>query len=520
MFVKHELATRIITDFDNLYEEMLFEFILYWNASCMPYPYSRHRHTASLIDNLFTNLDLKTCDVIIYDDSDHFLILSEVTLDKPKVEHPERKTRKLDAESIESLRNQLNNINRSPCLDNQDVDQAANYFIQEFVKAFDRACPAKTSKSRRQEPRKPWISKGIVQSIKIKNQLYKIRIENPSEDNKEKFRLYKNNLTIVIRAAKASHYTKLFAEASGSHKKSWEIIHGIIGKKKKMSKFPESINHGPELVSDRPGIANVFNKHFANVGVRTVKESVAANNSEQRNKFEDYLPPSSLSSLFLKLTSKEELINIVNLLKPGGAEGIDADPHEELFMVLMKKAPSINSPQNAFLSDREKGIEAARNKIFPLTQPAHCWLHFRINAKHALQEMGAPKGDIKIPDFNTVSGITNNTAESFNAVMKRVIQQQRDVPMDRCILGLLCLDDEYYTHVSRGYKEIGDYRLLEKAHKEYIVHIKKKEDSVESRKEIFLRMVQEVDGSDSFCEKNTTKEDHQPSGIVDMAEAL
>ncbi|KAK2717057.1 hypothetical protein QYM36_007262 [Artemia franciscana] len=277
--------------------------------------------TASLTDNLFTNLDLKTCDVIIYDDSDHFLILSEVTLDKPKVEHPERKTRKLDAESIESLRNQLNNINRSPCLDNQDVDQATNYFIQEFEKAFDRACPAKTSKSRRQEPRKPWISKGIVRSIKMKNQLYKIRIENPSEDNKEKFRLYKNNLTKVIRAAKTSHYTKLFAEASGSPKKSWEIIHGIIGKKK-MSKFPEFINHGPELVSDRPGIANVFNKHFANVGVRTVKESVAANNSEQRNKFEDYLPPYSLSSLFLTPTSKEELINIVNLLKPDSTKKI------------------------------------------------------------------------------------------------------------------------------------------------------------------------------------------------------
>ncbi|KAK2703429.1 hypothetical protein QYM36_018107, partial [Artemia franciscana] len=97
------------------------------------------------------------------------------------------------------------------------------------------------------------------------------------------------------------------------------IIHGIIGKKK-MSKFPESINHGPELVSDRPGIANVFNKHFANVGVSTVKESVAANNSEQRNKFEDYLPPSSLSSLFLTPTSKEELINIVNLLKPDPEE--------------------------------------------------------------------------------------------------------------------------------------------------------------------------------------------------------
>ena len=83
--------------------------------------------------------------------------------------------------------------------------------------------------------------------------------------------------------------------------------------------------------------------------------------------------------------------------------------------------------------------------------------------------------------------------------------------MDRCILGLLCLDDEYYTHVSRGYKGIGDYRLLEKAHKKYIVHIKKEEDPVESRREMFLRMVQQVDGSDSFFEKKIQQKKRPPA---------
>ena len=80
--------------------------------------------------------------------------------------------------------------------------------------------------------------------------------------------------------------------------------------------------------------------------------------------------------------------------------------------------------------------------------------------------------------------------------------------MERCVLGLLCLDDEYYTDASRGYKGIGDYRLLEKAHKEYIVHIKKGEDPVESRNEMFrskMRMVQEINGSDSISEKKYDK---------------
>ena len=123
-----------------------------------------------------------------------------------------------------------------------------------------------------------------------------------------------------------------------------------------MSKFPESINHGPELVSDRHGIANVFNKHFANVGIRTVKESVAANNSEQRNKFEDYLPPSSLSSLFLTPTSKEELINIVNLLKPGGAEGIDSSSTRLLKLIIANVADLLVHIVNICFRRREVPI--------------------------------------------------------------------------------------------------------------------------------------------------------------------
>ncbi|KAK2723870.1 hypothetical protein QYM36_002280 [Artemia franciscana] len=93
-----------------------------------------------------------------------------------------------------------------------------------------------------------------------------------------------------------------------------------------------------------------------------------------------------------------------------------ADSHEELFMVLMKKAPSINSPQNAFVSDREKGIEAARKKIFPLIQPAHCWLYYRINAKHALQKMGAPKGDIRVIEDDILLLLRSKNIDEYNQI--------------------------------------------------------------------------------------------------------
>ena len=61
---------------------------------------------------------------------------------------------------------------------------------------------------------------------------------------------------------------------------------------------------------------------------------------------------------------------------------------------------------------------------------------------------------IKSPEQPTI-------AESLNALMKSYTKTAKPTN-GHMWTSILCLDEEYCTHITRGYKGIGDYRLLEK----------------------------------------------------------
>ena len=59
---------------------------------------------------------------------------------------------------------------------------------------------------------KPWITHAIKNSVKKKNNLYKIYIREKSSDLRnakfEKYKKYKNKLTKIIRASEKQYYQK------------------------------------------------------------------------------------------------------------------------------------------------------------------------------------------------------------------------------------------------------------------------------------------------------------------------
>ena len=52
--------------------------------------------------------------------------------------------------------------------------------------------------------------------------------------------------------------------------------------------------------------------------------------------------------------------------------------------------------------------------------------------------------------YNPFSGVTNNQAESFNAVLKR-IQRWREVPIDSIVLAVYNLQAYYHNEIQRGF---------------------------------------------------------------------
>ena len=72
---------------------------------------------------------------------------------------------------------------------------------------------------------KPWISTGLLNSIKTKDKLYKSSSKNPNNVAlKNKYKTYRNILTKTLRAAKFQFFRERFRLANKNMKQIWNTI--------------------------------------------------------------------------------------------------------------------------------------------------------------------------------------------------------------------------------------------------------------------------------------------------------
>ena len=55
---------------------------------------------------------------------------------------------------------------------------------------------------------KPWITKGLLTSIKTKNKLFRSNVKNNNLENKTNYKKYLNRLTHIKNSAKRMYYEK------------------------------------------------------------------------------------------------------------------------------------------------------------------------------------------------------------------------------------------------------------------------------------------------------------------------
>ena len=80
-------------------------------------------------------------------------------------------------------------------------------------------------------PQKPWIFPRLLKSINEKNRLNKIKCNYPSDENIQKFKLYKNTLTRTLKESERNYYEKEISSAA-SQQKMWEILRDKLNKNK------------------------------------------------------------------------------------------------------------------------------------------------------------------------------------------------------------------------------------------------------------------------------------------------
>ena len=185
--------------------------------------------------------------------------------------------------------------------------------------------------------------------------------------------------------------------------------------------------------------------------------------------------------------------------------------HTRFLTLLSTLIPTLKSIPLTIVTDRERGIINAISQVLPNAKLLLCWNHLKRDLKFWLQKHGAKSDEYKvyldglstllntnsaeecmdkIPEvtgmwssaavhylqdellndilhhaakfvidkriFNPYSGITNNSSEGFNTVIKR-FNDWKEMPIDSMLLGLYSLQNYYYLELQRGFCNTGTY---------------------------------------------------------------
>ena len=99
-----------------------------------------------------------------------------INKDEAKTKHNTKRVRQTKEENINSLNCELHKLTWETFLNEEDVNKAYDTFISSFTYIFDKCCPMKevNINNSRLEPKKPWLTTGLVNACHKKNNLYRL----------------------------------------------------------------------------------------------------------------------------------------------------------------------------------------------------------------------------------------------------------------------------------------------------------------------------------------------------------
>jgi len=259
----------------------------------------------SCLDHFFLNSDKNSNAISLYGShSDHFPILLNIKLQKSdnsknkfvKKFNPNQFETYLRAEEWESV------------LSERDPSNCASRFVKaldEYVQRSTRTYYVKCKYRRK----KPWITGGIIVSIRQRDKLKRLYSLNPNNlTAKQSFIDYRKLLTNLIHKAKAMYFRSLFSTNFSSSKETWKTIKQATNEVTGGLSVASVVGENGSVVTVESQIANEFNKYFCKVG-----ENLAKKISRPLNK--NFNTKICNKNFFLHPMSETEIFTIISSLK-------------------------------------------------------------------------------------------------------------------------------------------------------------------------------------------------------------
>ena len=251
-----------------------------------------------------------------YHTTDHFSVLISISNKVSPSHHQDKPVLKRSLATFaantfnQDLEDRLNNLFQTNAVTNDNnLEELFNNFHSIFTQAIHIHAPLKKLTKKQKRPqRKPWITKGVLISIKRKQKMHKTHYVNGSSAENFLYKQYSNTLTRVKNLSKRVYYHSKMNEFKNNPKEAWDILRTILTNKSKSS-LPDTIKVDDTNISDPKTIAEKFNTHFTNVG-----KLLAASLNAIDTDFLTYLKSRNPSSVYLYPTSPQEIIRIINNL--------------------------------------------------------------------------------------------------------------------------------------------------------------------------------------------------------------
>ena len=113
-----------------------------------------------------------------------------------------------------------------------DVNNKYNIFHDTFLKILNLHAPIRTlSQKEVKLLNKPWLSKGLLTSIKLKNKFYKKFLKTKDQLWYSSYKQYRDKINHLIRKSKVNHYKGYFLQYKSNSKKLWQGINSILNNK-------------------------------------------------------------------------------------------------------------------------------------------------------------------------------------------------------------------------------------------------------------------------------------------------
>jgi len=207
--------------------------------------------------------------------------------------------------NIALFRNNLQLVNWSDVLVG-DTDQQTTKFSDTLNELYNRTFPVCCKFLSIKRIKKPWLTSGIIKSVKTKSYLFKLW--KLGFISKHHYVKYRNKLTSIVRQSKINYHNRAFNSNRNNVKKTWSLIKNILGTRPRES--IKGILLDNELITDEVHMANIFNKYFSSVA-NELNSSIPVSHSCPMS----YLNDNVLPSFFVTPTTPNEISVIIANIK-------------------------------------------------------------------------------------------------------------------------------------------------------------------------------------------------------------